>query len=82
MKILVLGDRNRLKKHKKFSCIHCGCIFLADNTEYKDESTQRDGALFTVNCPYCGRPAWTNTYDCVETIEHLGQHGYTRTILE
>lgn len=53
MRILVQGDKNRLKKHKRFKCTYCGCIFIADHTEYENKSNERVGAMFVARCPCC-----------------------------
>ena len=66
MKILVQGNKDRLKKNKKFECRYCGCVFIADNTEYRDESTQKDGPMFTIECPCCNKSVWSYSTDCVE----------------
>ena len=69
MKILVQGNRNRLLQPKKFSCLYCGCVFIADNTEYIDESTQRDRPTFTVNCPCCDNTVWSYSTSCVDDVD-------------
>ena len=33
MKIIKVGDVNRMQAIRRFSCEHCGCIFEADRTE-------------------------------------------------
>lgn len=51
MKILVPGkERNATRK---FGCINCGCIFEADEGEYR--ITQKDG--YSCICPCCGKVA-------------------------
>ena len=69
VKIIVDGDKNRLKKYKRFECRDCGCIFIADNTEYQDCSTQRDGVMFQIKCPCCNKSVYNYSY---ETIENGG----------
>lgn len=54
MKILVQGDKKKLKGIKTFNCIVCGCIFEADNTEYK-LSSQYNESYYYINCPFCGK---------------------------
>lgn len=66
MKILIQGNKDRLKKHKKFNCTYCGCVFVADSSEYEDKSNQREGPMFLVKCPCCKYPVWCNSNDCVE----------------
>lgn len=56
MKIIQKGDLNRLKKIKRFECGQCGCIFEAENTEYKYEFSQRDNyGWYEAHCPTCHR---------------------------
>lgn len=61
MYILKQGNISRTKKYKKFVCKECGCELVADNTEYCDCSSQRDGPAFRFLgiCPTCG-----NDYIC------------------
>lgn len=65
MKILVAGGKNKTKKPKKFECFDCGCIFVADNTEYIDESTEI-GPFFSISCPSCGALVTSATDYCSE----------------
>lgn len=65
MKILTPGNKDRLKKHKKFECTYCGCVFIADNTEYDDVSSQKDGAMYSASCPCCKYPVWSYSTECV-----------------
>lgn len=78
MKILVPGDKNRLRKYKKFKCMDCGCVFIADKGEYKDQSTQRDGPMFAIECPCCGRTTWTYTTQTVTESEAEAGEPYWR----
>ena len=54
MKIIKYGDKNKLLKIKTFNCDCCGCLFEADNTEYKVDS-QYNETYYYVRCPVCGR---------------------------
>ena len=51
MKILRDGDLNLCRTYYKFHCYRCGCIFVADNTEYK--RSDDIGTFYAVTCPYC-----------------------------
>lgn len=67
MKILVPGDLSRLKKYKRFECRKCGCVAIADNTEYRDISSQHEGVMFVAVCPCCGSSVYNYSYDYVNT---------------
>lgn len=67
VKILKQGDLNRLKKYKKFECDQCGCEFIADNTEYRNVSTQRDGPAFVIVCPCCNKNAYNNSSEYISS---------------
>lgn len=47
MKILKHGDMMK----RRFTCKFCGCVFVADRSEY---STAASGNNFFVRCPECG----------------------------
>jgi len=56
MRIIKHGDVNKLKQIKRFECKSCGCIFEADNTEYKHEYSQRETCdWYSVKCPTCNK---------------------------
>lgn len=61
MKILKKGlsdvEVERLnRKIRQFTCDVCGCVFEADNTEYKHNYDQYEGdEWWTCDCPNCGR---------------------------
>lgn len=60
MKIIKQGDINRLKEIKRFECKSCGCIFEAENAEYKREYSQRDDCgWYAIKCPTC--QTWVTT---------------------
>lgn len=64
MKIIKQGDLNRLGEIKCFKCKACGCVFEADNTEYKREYSQRENrGWFAIICPTCDRWVTTEHYD-------------------
>ena len=44
------------RKPRQFTCEVCGCVFEADNTEYKHNYDQYEGdEWWTYDCPNCGR---------------------------
>jgi RNase P subunit RPR2 len=56
LRIIKHGDVNRLKQIKRFECKSCGCIFEADNSEYKHEFSQREMCgWYSVQCPTCNK---------------------------
>lgn len=61
MKIIRNGDKNKLKQIQTFDCDFCGCLFEADNTEYKI-SSQYNEEYYYVTCPFCGRSIYKNVY--------------------
>ena len=54
MKIIRYGDKYKVLKPKTFNCDFCGCVFEADNTEYKANS-QYNETYYYVRCPFCER---------------------------
>lgn len=57
MKIIKNGEIKKLKNVKTFYCIFCGCLFEANNTEYK-KGSQYNQMYYYVNCPFCGRKVY------------------------
>ena len=57
MKIIRNGNIKKLKKIKTFDCDWCGCLFEADNTEYKQTAQYNETYYYSV-CPFCGRYAY------------------------
>lgn len=61
MEILKQGKIENIRKPKEFSCKKCGCIFRADNTEYKMAdywANVHDGIEAECECPTCGATAY------------------------
>lgn len=62
MKIIKEGDLRNLHKPFIFECKTCGCIFEADDTEYKHDYSQRENCgWYEVICPTCGK--WVTVDD-------------------
>lgn len=60
MKIIKQGDLNRLKEIKRFECKVCGCVFEAENTEYRRDYSQRENCgWYASKCPTCH--SWVTT---------------------
>ncbi len=60
MTVLKEGDRNRAKmlvlQTRRFECDRCGCVFEANNNEYKSAAQYNDIYYFC-KCPCCGENA-------------------------
>lgn len=58
MKIIKEGKKEILSKDKRFECDQCGCIFEANESEYK---TEYEDCYFYhyCKCPFCEN--WTYT---------------------
>ena len=61
MKILKQGKSKEevariIKQVRQFECSTCGCVFEADNTEYKYQFCQREAEeWWECECPNCGK---------------------------
>ena len=60
MEILKQGDISKLKQTKKFECRWCGCIFLADDDEYKYSGSQYNESYYQCACPTCNTPVYSD----------------------
>lgn len=60
MEILKQGDISKLKHTKKFECCWCGCIFLADDDEYKYSGSQYNESYYQCACPTCNNPVYSD----------------------
>lgn len=69
MKILVPGDQRRANRCKRFECEECGCVFIADKSEYMNRSNQREGPLYESVCPCCKRTVWNNSDQIIIAVE-------------
>lgn len=54
MEIIKVGDISRLKHIREFECEECGCVFLADGTEYSYAGMQFNTSYYKCECPTCG----------------------------
>ena len=61
MKIIKEGNLELLKQIRRFKCGLCGCIFEADNTEYKTDN-QYNHTYYTCDCPCCNREVCSGEY--------------------
>ena len=60
MEIIKQGDISKLKQTKKFECRWCGCVFLADNDEYKYSDSQYNKSYYQCVCPTCNNPVYSD----------------------
>ena len=60
MEIIKQGDISKLKQTKKFECRRCGCIFLADDDEYKYSGSQYNESCYQCACPTCNNPVYSD----------------------
>ena len=54
MKIIKPGDPEKTLCHKNFTCLKCGCEFIADSTEYEHAGMQYNIQYYRCKCPCCG----------------------------
>ncbi len=57
MKIIKKGNIKKLMKVKTFNCKFCGCLFEADNTEYKIGSQYNEEYVYC-ECPFCHKTVY------------------------
>lgn len=57
MKIIKSG----IKPGKQFTCHYCGCVFLAEQGEYKFQENSQRRCYYEADCPECGH---TVEVDC------------------
>lgn len=56
MKILKQGKIKNISGIKRFKCNYCGCVFEAEQGEYKSGQHYNDTYYFC-ECPFCGKQA-------------------------
>lgn len=52
IKIIKLGKKPETTK--RFTCRHCGCVFMADVDDYEKEYSLCNGYYLKIDCPCCG----------------------------
>ena len=55
MKILKEGDPGRLENSRRFECPACGCVFVANEGEYRWGKDPRNEEAMICECSTCGR---------------------------
>ena len=53
MKILTMGDPERLNPLIRFECRRCGCEFVANALECEQEQDQYNDSVYRYDCPCC-----------------------------
>lgn len=59
MNIIKQGDMKRQDKTRRFACDKCGCIWEANQTEYRHE-WDRNGDTIVCSCPTCGNDTYVS----------------------
>ena len=59
MEIIKPGDLSTTLKPKRFMCPNCGCIFIANNTEYEYAGMQYNQPYYKCPCPTCSKLVYT-----------------------
>lgn len=80
MKILIPGHKEKVKKYKEFTCRDCGCVFLADQTEYTNVSDQNGSDVYA-DCPCCETRIHNYTTEfvvCIDEVTKPKPFGNTR----
>ena len=60
MKIKILKDGVKPTKTKRLKCPECGCVFEADEGEYRLHAEEYYGTEIRAKCPFCGLEGYKN----------------------
>ena len=66
MKIIKSGNLDRLRIVKRFECPDCGCIFEADQYEFRSADAMEvlhDAIDASCECPCCHNMVYRHRYD-------------------
>lgn len=55
MAIKIIKPGKKPDTAKRFTCSHCGCVFMAGMDDYKKVYSLCNGYCLRVDCPACGR---------------------------
>lgn len=55
MKIIKKGNLKACNHPIRFNCKNCGCIFVANNAEYRHRMAQTNDEYYSCICPCCKR---------------------------
>jgi hypothetical protein len=59
MEIIKPGNLQTTLKPKTFMCFNCGCVFMADCTEYEYAGMQYNQPYYKCLCPTCCKYVYT-----------------------
>ena len=59
MEIIQPGNTQIILKPKRFICANCGCVFVADCTEYEYAGMQYNQPYYKCLCPTCCKYVYT-----------------------
>ena len=59
MEIITPGNLNKTPKPKRFMCSNCGCVFVANCTEYVYAGMQYNQPYYKCLCPTCCKYVYT-----------------------
>jgi hypothetical protein len=59
MEIITPGNTQIILKPKRFICSNCGCVFIADCTEYEYAGMQYNQPYYKCLCPTCCKYVYT-----------------------
>lgn len=59
MEIIQPGNLQTTLKPKRFICSNCGCVFIADCTEYEYAGMQYNQPYYKCLCPTCCKYVYT-----------------------
>lgn len=54
IKIIKPGKFKNPKDTRRFLCLNCGCVFMADVDDYEEEYSLRNDYYLKIECPCCG----------------------------
>ena len=60
MKILVMGDLNRMNPFIRFHCLRCGCVFIENANECEKRQGQYNETAYVYDCPCCKYPVYSS----------------------
>lgn len=67
MKIIKQGEKEKTAKTVRFECRACGCIFEADEGEYKYyDAPVAYACEYDAKCPCCGKDVSRDLIQCSE----------------
>ena len=54
MAIKIIKPGKKPDTIKRFTCSHCGCVFMADVDDCEVAYSLLNGYYFKIDCPFCG----------------------------